>query len=409
MAKFDKAGANKSFGEVGKKAAEKAMVIAIQNINTENLLDNPENGEDISVTGDLELSMRENGFTDPIEVTDFEQETGKYMILSGHRRRQAGLKVGMTVFPCIVRHFQNKNEVKNYMLSSNAQRDSAKDPFLFSKRYKLHEQYLVESGFKGRVREEVARRLGLSVQQADRYNMMNKIILPVWDMVRAETVGMSSVQPMASHSEDEQREILSIMEAALNQGVTLTRDTVKKIIDGYRAGKKTWAEIANIPRDSGLPLNAFINPEPGKSVDNEVGGMNRNDEVNREFDPVGAEVEAMDRDKSEWDKQQVEAAEAEDEREEEPQEAEKKPELTEEEKQVKRAKDIMTVLHKLDTTLAEIYKCEDRESGLGMLDAMGSTVSVLIDEMKNLSEEFGAGEDFNMKCGAIRDTIEQYI
>ncbi len=98
MAKFDKAGANKSFGEVGKKAAEKATVITIQNISTENLLDNPENGEDVTVTEDLELSMQENGFTDPLEVTDFEQEAGKYMILSGHRRRQAGLKVGFTVF-----------------------------------------------------------------------------------------------------------------------------------------------------------------------------------------------------------------------------------------------------------------------------------------------------------------------
>lgn len=131
MAKFDKAGANKSFGEVGKKAAEKATVITIQNISNDNLIDNPENGEDVTFTEDLELSMQENGFTDPLEVTDFEQEAGKYMILSGHRRRRAGIKVGIEIFPCLVRHFQNKREVKNYMLSSNAQRDSAKDPFLF--------------------------------------------------------------------------------------------------------------------------------------------------------------------------------------------------------------------------------------------------------------------------------------
>lgn len=407
MAKFDKAGANKSFGEVGKKAAEKATVIAIQNINTENLLDNPENGEDVSMTEDLELSMRENGFTDPIEVTDFEQEAGKYMILSGHRRRQAGLKVGITVFPCIVRHFQTKNEVKNYMLSSNAQRDSAKDPFLFSKRYKLHEQYLMESGFKGKIREEVAKRLGLSVQQADRYNMMNKIILPVWDMVKDEKVGMSSVQPMASHSIAEQEEILSIMEEALQKGVTLTRDTMKKLIDGYRDGKRTWAEIADLPRDSGLPLNGSINPEPGETKDPTE--RDRNDEVRRDYDPIAAEADAMDRDKEEWERRQEEAEEeAAVEGEEEP-EHEKKPPMTEEEKQIKRGKEIMAVLHKLDTTLAEIYKCEDKESGLGMLDAMGSTVSVLIDEMKTLSEEFGAGADFNEKCNVIKDTIEQYI
>lgn len=404
MAKFDKAGAVKSFGEVGKKAAEKATVITIQNISDENLLDNPENGEDVTFTEDLELSMQENGFTDPLEVTDFEQEEGKYMILSGHRRRRAGRKVGIGVFPCLVRHFQNASEVKNYMLSSNAQRDSAKDPFLFSKRYKMHEQYLMESGFKGNVRQEVAKRLGLSVQQADRYNTMNKIILPVWDMVRAETVGMSSVQPMASHSEKEQKEIHSIMEEAVKKGVTLTRDTMKTLIDGYRAGKKTWAEIADLPRDSGLPLNPFINTEPGETREPEE--HSRNDEVRREFDPIAAEADREDAERAEWEKKQGEEAGGEDG---EAPEKEKKPPLTEEEKQGKRAKDIMAAIHKLDTNLAEIYQCENEEAGREMLDAMGSIVSILIDEMKNLSEEYGMNKDFDEKVKAIKDTVEQYI
>ena len=243
MGKFDKAGSNKTFDKVGKKEAEKAQVFVVVNINNENLIDNPENGEDISFTEDLELSMKENGFTDPIEVTDFEMEPGKYMIISGHRRRSAGVKMGISVFPALIRHFNNSQEVKNYTLLSNSQRDSAKDPFLFSKRYKMHENYLNESGFTGNKREEIAKRLGLSIQQADRYNMMNKIILPVWDMIRKELVGMSSVQPMAAHTEDEQNDIYLIMNEALDDGNTLTRDTMKVIIDNYRKGKKKLNEI----------------------------------------------------------------------------------------------------------------------------------------------------------------------
>lgn len=403
MAKFDKAKVNKSFGEVGKKAAEKATVITIQNINNENLSDNPENGEDVTFTEDLELSMQENGFTDPLEVTDFEQELGKYMILSGHRRRKAGVKVGITVFPCLIRHFQNKNEVKNYMLSSNAQRDSAKDPFLFSKRYKLHEQYLMESGFKGSVREEVARRLGLSVQQADRYNTMNKIILPVWDMIRAEMVGMSSVQPMAIHSEEEQKEILFVMEEALKMDVTLTRDTMKILIDGYRAGKKTWAEISNTPQDSRPSLNTFINTEPGKTGNQT--GYDRNDEVRREFDPIAVEADRAEAEREEWKKQQSESSEEGTGKEED----QKKSSLSEEEKQVKRARDIMAAIHKLDTNLADIYQCEGMEAGHEMIYAMGSIISVLIDQMKNLSEEYDMEKDFDDKCKDIKNTIEQYI
>lgn len=243
MGKFDRAGAGKRFDEIGKKDAEKASVIMLQNISTEDLLDNPENGEDVDFTEDLEKSMEENGFTDPIEVTDFGQEEGKYMILSGHRRRSAAVKVGITMFPCLVRHFKDRLEVKNYMLSSNAQRDSARDPFLMSKRYKMHEQYLLEAGFKGSVRDEVAKRLGISTQQADRYNSMNKVILPIWDMVRAETIGMSSVQPMASHSEEEQAEILEIIREAEGEGVNLTREVMRELVDGYRKGMRTWAEV----------------------------------------------------------------------------------------------------------------------------------------------------------------------
>ena len=114
----------------------------------------------------------------------------------------------------------------------------------------------------------------------------------------------------------------------------------------------------------------------------------------------------MDADREAWEREQAEAADENSEDEEQP---EKKPPLTEGEKQLKRAKDIMAALHKLDTYLQEIYQCEDKESGQEMLEAMGNTVSVLIDEMKNISEEYDMDEDFNTKCGVISDVLNQYI
>lgn len=413
MAKnFGNAGSNKAFESVGKKAAERAQIITMQNIATDNLIDNPENGEDISYTEDLELSMRENGFTDPLEVTDFGMESGKYMILSGHRRRAAGIKVGITLFPCVVRHFENESSLVNYTLLSNNQRDSARDPFLFCKRYKMHENYLTSINYKGNIREEVARRLGLSVQQADRYNTMNRIILPVWDMIRAEMVGMSSVQPMASHNEDEQTEIHKIMQEALVHGVSLTRDTMKKLIDEYRKGKKTWAEIADLPRDSGQPLNGFMNTEPGETI--EPLDKNRNDEIRREPDPIAADADKTDSDRERWEQSQEEQEEepgdstGEDEEDGEKKKKEKKPQMTTEEMQIKRSDDIMKLLHKLDSNLAEIYKCENKDAGLEMLEAMGNIANVLIDEMYNLSEEFDLQESFENKTKMVASNIGNY-
>lgn len=405
MAKnFGNAGSMKAVANAKKVEQEKAQVVALQNISNDNLIDNPKNGEDISFTADLEESMKQNGFTDPMEVTDFGMESGKYMILSGHRRRQAGIKVfgKEFFFPCIVRHFDNAEQVQNYTLMANAQRDSAKDPCLFCARYKLHEEYLESIGFKGSKREEIAKRLGISAQQADRYNNMNKIILPVWDMVRAEIVGISSVQPMAKHTKEEQLVIYNIMQSAVDKGVNLSRDTVKKIVDGFREGKTTWEEIADMPRDSGLPLNGFADSEPSESRDNGESG-NRNDEVNREHDPIADELDAMDEAEREWNENQQDNEDGEDEAEEK-----EKHEPTLEEKALKLGEDIAKQLAKLDTSLQDIWKCKDKESAVDIVINMKSTMLALVDEMVRVSDDWEINEEADKALTEIVEAVELF-
>lgn len=405
MAKnFGNAGSMKAVANAKKVEQEKAQVVALQNISNDNLIDNPKNGEDISFTADLEESMKQNGFTDPMEVTDFGMDNGKYMILSGHRRRMAGVKVfgKEFFFPCIVRHFDNAEQVQNYTLMANAQRDSAKDPCLFCARYKLHEEYLESIGFKGSKREEIAKRLGISAQQADRYNNMNKIILPVWDMVRAEIVGISSVQPMAKHTKEEQLVIYNIMQSAVDKGVNLSRDTVKKIVDGFREGKTTWEEIADMPRDSGLPLNGFADSEPSESRDNGESG-NRNDEVNREHDPIADELDAMDEAERKWNENQQDNEDGEDEAEEK-----EKHEPTPEEKALKLGEDIAKQLAKLDTSLQDIWKCKDKESAVDIVINMKSTMLALVDEMVRVSDDWKINEEADKALTEIVEAVELF-
>jgi len=314
---FSKAGSVKTFAEVAKASAEKANVLTVRMIPDGNLVDFPSNGEDVENTSDLEYSIAKLGFTDPIEVTAFEQPEGQFMIVSGHRRRVAGRKCGISLFPCIVKPFDNAADVHNYALLSNSQRDSAKDPLLFCKRYTMHEFYLKNNGFDGNIRDEIARRLGVSVQQADRYKAMNNVIPSVWEMVRKELVGMSSVLPLATFSVAKQKEIVVIMEECLDLGNALTRSEVKLIVECYKAGMRTydvdaisWAEAGGAEgedeeyeehelRDSGLPLNSYVSTEPGESSSS--GSGNRNSEMRREFDPIAANADAMDADKARWD------------------------------------------------------------------------------------------------------------
>lgn len=406
MAKnFSKAGNIEVFGAVGKKAAEKAQVAVIQNISTLDLIDNPKNGEDIKHTEDLELSILQNGFTDPIEVTDFGMTSGKYMILSGHRRRAAGVKTGMVIFPALIRHFDNENDMINYMLLSNSQRDSAKDPFLFSKRYKMHEQYLIDSGFKGNKREEIAKRLGLSVQQADRYNTMNKIIFPVWDMVCSEKVGMSSVLPMASHTETEQNEIYNIMLDAFKDGVILTRDCMKKLIDGYREGKKTWTAISEMQTtyESSVKGNdvesvSSAKKEVAKGNDAEL-VSNAKKEVAKENEKTCGDREIVTEKKDKVIKEQDIATNEGDNF--GINDISDSNEMDNDSKMR-----IMKNLQKLgENFLIEIERCKDVAVGQEMLNVMGNVATSLIEEMFNLSEEYGWKSDFEKNAGSIKKTL----
>lgn len=405
MAKnFGNAGSAKTIKAVAQASNEKANVITVKMVSDENLIDYAKNNEDITDTTDLENSMKELGFTDPIEATDYGMEEGKYTIVSGHRRRMAGRNVGIKTFPVIVKHFKSDEEVRNYVLLANSQRDSAKDPLLFCKRYKMHEEYLKEANFKGSVREEIAKRLGISTQQADRYNQMNKVILPVWDMIREEKVGMSSVLPMATLTEAEQEEVLTIFNEALDNQQNLTRDLCSKLIKGYKEGKKSYLEIIQIEMN-----NAMTPPVMPISsqyiVDNGEGGARENDnpfprnnEVDYDYshredysDLKTPEDDYKEERLTEEDYKAIELASKQAQAETEEDGKEKKK-LTEEEKMLIAGENIQKNLAKLDTQLSNFYKFISNGQAEDVLYKMFELMVVLQSEAHEIADEYDLKE-----------------
>lgn len=278
MAKKNFGKLDKTFDKVAERSAINANVYTLRNITNADLIDYPKNQEDIEDTADIENSIKELGvFSDPIEVTDFNMPDGKFIIVSGHRRRVAGVKCGIDIFPCLVRQFESEAEVQNYVLLANSHRDSSKDPLLMPKRIKMHEEYLKSIKFKGSKREEIAKRLGISASQVDRYNDMNSIILPVWDMVRDEIVYITSVSPLASRTHEQQEEIYLMMKECLESGGDLNRRTMKTIVDAYTDGKRTYQEIISGSSES--------NEDKGNL---EYGLLNDNQE--KDIEPVKKDI-----------------------------------------------------------------------------------------------------------------------
>lgn len=421
MGKFDKAKAAQGIKDVAKASNEQANLITIKYYKDEDLLDYPKNNEDISFTEDIEKSIEEQGFTDPIEITDFGMEDGKSMIVSGHRRRRAGRNKGMKSFPCIMRHFKSEQEVQNYVLFANAQRDSARDPLLFAKRYKMHEEYLKESGFKGSMREEIASRLGLKPAQADRYNQMNRVILPIWDMVREGTVGMSSITDsgLYTHAPEEQEEILQLMKESLEAGSELTRPRLKELVSAYRDGKRTLQEIAQekieeeqpvAPQSNGQGVSLMnVNTEPAETAEDEAeANPLRNNEINYDYshrEGLDEKDQYAEERLTEEDYQTINAVKESEKK--EPVEEEKK-ELTEAEKRLQAGEKISKTVTNLEELLNNFYDFRDKEQATLSLKTMTGLVKIILAEMEDIGEKYEIKSVFTEAITDMEHELEEY-
>ncbi|MCL2433992.1 MAG: ParB N-terminal domain-containing protein [Clostridia bacterium] len=400
---------DKKIAGIAKASNEKANLPVFKLISSSDIIDYPNNKEDMGYTADIENAIKEIGFTDPLEVTP--SGAKKYMILSGHRRRLAGVNAGMDTFPCIVRHFDDDdaNAVENYVLLANSQRDSSKDPLLYCRRYKMHEAYLTNSGFGGSKREEIAKRLGISTQQADRYNQFNKIIDPVWDLVRAERVGMSSVLPMSSLPPDEQGAVYSIIKKVLENEERVNREKCELIIKGYKDGKEpdeialaagnnlltaappyATAPGANDDGAGRADLEGMSNPGmpegpgselpegPGSELPEDVAGL-----------PEGADPGLPEGDAGQTGTRQ--GAEV----------------LTKEEIQRWRGLSICKNLKKLHASISKGYEFPDDEIAKVTVASMSEVIPLMFSEIRELSRRYNASRVFDDLKAEMEQLLEQ--
>jgi len=367
--------AKKDFGKgksafAAAKAAESIMAKAdeIKVLDT-NLLDSYEdNNEDVSNIDDLIISMKENGFTDPIEVTNYGCDEGRYMILSGHRRFTAWttLHNGKQPIKCIIvdaAKFKTDADVKNYVLMANSQRDSSKDPLLLVKRYGEHEKYLKEIGFNGNIRDEIASRLGVSIQQADRYKALGKCIPEILALVSDEKIGLSTATYIAPLDVEEQKRFYPLLLDSLEdpdmKGV-ITRTQMPKIIKYFKMELGSWAAIkSEIDQEkiSDIPQQKMGAYDGNKKNENT---LDRNSEVRKEFDPIAANADEDDKAQAEYDEGKKAYSES-------GENTDKSSDSDPSSKERKTANDLIRTMKKLESTLiTKFFDFEDSKAAVQM-------------------------------------------
>ena len=413
MPKFDKL-KNKEFEETAKKSSETVLVVMVKKIKNENLFDYKENTEDITDTADLEESIKQLGFIDPIEVTDYGMAEGEFTIISGHRRRAAGVKQGVTVFPCLVRKFNNEAEIKNYVLLANSHRDSSKDPLLIAKRYRENKKYLKEQGQITNIREEVAKRLGLSTKQADRYNKLLDIIPEVWAMIQSGIVGMSSVLKMALYSEAQQQEILDILIDCNNEGVKLSREKCEMLISAYSRGMKSYNEIINSANlikqetddefgddDDKIVIDEFIDEQQDDAIisselksdeENEAGG--KDGDINCEqFNETSVNTYLKGEADGADDKKQI---------------PDKKTVISEVEQRKQRGANINKIIKTLKDSFNELYIFDDEKAAAAAVETMQDIMSIMLNELNAICSKYNNRELFDKGIEKFLADLKKY-
>ncbi len=165
---------------------------------------------------ELEDSIMLNGIIEPIIVRPYQ---GKYQILSGHRRRKCGKRVGLVEFPCYVRE-KTDDEAKLYLVDTNLISREKIKPTERAKAYLLKKEALKNEKLKAKVgndilndlnidsdfnvREALAKESVASTGSIQKYLRLNYLIKELQDAVDNNKISLRIAEPLSFLRKNEQ-------------------------------------------------------------------------------------------------------------------------------------------------------------------------------------------------------------
>lgn len=262
---------------------------AVKNISINIIDDFPDHPfkvqNDDSMTMLIE-SISENGILYPIICR--KKDDGRYEIISGHRRKYACQKLGISEMPVIEREL-TKEEAVIAMVDSNLQRESIL-PSEKARAYKMKMDAMKKQGrrtdltsspleTKLRSDERIAESAGESRAQVQRYIRLNELVPELLDLVDDGKIGMRPAVELSYLTEGEQRDLVETIETEectpshdqairmrkLSQQGVLDMDTIFEIM---RESKGNQNERVKIPMER--LSRYFARGTPPKQVEDTI-------------------------------------------------------------------------------------------------------------------------------------------
>lgn len=164
-------------------------------------------------------SIMQVGVLNPVIVRPMED--GGYQMVSGHRRLRACELAGIATIPAIAREL-NDYEAVHLMVDSNIQRENIL-PSERAKAYRMKmdalkhqgkaaKQTSSQIGTKLRTDEQIAREVGSSRNQVQRFIRLTELLPELLDMVDRKEIAFSPAVELSYLKEEEQRLFLEAMD-----------------------------------------------------------------------------------------------------------------------------------------------------------------------------------------------------
>lgn len=171
-------------------------------------------------------SIKLNGIIEPIVVRPF---NGKYQILSGHRRRMCGKKVGLKKFPCLIED-KTDDEAAVFLVDTNLVSRKNLKPTEIAKAFRLREKALKNlkriNGFTRGIRETISEENGFSLGNVQRYLRVNYLVEELQNAVDCGKMPLKIAEHISFLGRREQNMIKSLV---CDENKKITETQAKKL------------------------------------------------------------------------------------------------------------------------------------------------------------------------------------
>jgi len=207
-------------------------------------------------------SIKEIGVLHPILVHKIEDpneaDQSIYRIIAGHRMYRASIKAGKKTVPAVIAKFDDSDQAEIAMLDANFTTRvlTPADIAAFIKHY---EQIIKDGTIKGRKRDYIGKKLGLSGQQVERYKAYGALDPEVQKMIDEEKIALTAAPYLKQLPPEEQKEAA---QEIINTNAPDTRKAAIDIVSRKKQKAKADPAESTMSTDSKPENAAKSDPDP---------------------------------------------------------------------------------------------------------------------------------------------------